>query len=169
MIGPGIDLNNGKISHTPPPKASKTVHGLVKIGPGLDVVDGVASAPVYQHADHENYGTVKLSPDFKTGNSGELLLANKKDVEEIIYQTANVGIAQNNCIIIKSSFAKYRLFLNEDALITFDWSQIVIEKDLAFDLEYHQHHSPSDRRRFGIRNRSCCRTKLSIRIFFQNE
>jgi hypothetical protein len=135
MIGPGIDLDNGKISHTPPPKASKTVYGLVKICPGLDVVDGVASAPVYQHADHENYGTVKLSPDFKTGNSGELLLANKKDVEEIIYQTANVGIAQNNCIIIKSSFAKYRLFISEDSLITFDWSQIIIEKDMAFDLE----------------------------------
>jgi hypothetical protein len=135
MIGPGIDLDNGKISYTPPPKASKTVHGLVKIGPGLDVEDGVASAPSYQHADHENFGTVKLSEDFKTGNSGELLLANKKDVEEIVYQVANVDIIHNNCIIPKSNFAKYRLFITEDSLITFDWSQIVIEKDLAFDLE----------------------------------
>jgi hypothetical protein len=135
MIGPGIDLNNGKISHTPPPKASKTEFGIVKIGPDLDVLDGVASAPVYQQADHENFSTVKLSTDFKKENDGELLLANKKEVEEIIYQFSNVCIVQNNCIIPKSNFAKYRLFINEDSLISFDWSQIVIEKDLAFDLE----------------------------------
>jgi hypothetical protein len=135
MIGDGINDDNGKISHTPPPKASKTVHGLVKIGPGIDVEDGVASAQSYQHADHENFGTVKLSSDFKTGNSGELLLANKKEIEEIVYQAANVDIVHNNCIIPKSIFAKYRLFITEDSLITFDWSQIDIQKDLAFDLE----------------------------------
>jgi hypothetical protein len=135
MIGDGINNDNGKISVPAPVKASKENFGIVKIGPGLDVVDGVVSAPVYQQADHENFGTVKLSEDFKTGNSGELLLANKKDVEEIVYQAANVDIVHNNCIIPKSTFAKYRLFLNEDSLITFDWSQIVIEKDLAFDVE----------------------------------
>jgi hypothetical protein len=134
-IGSGIDIINGKISHAPPPLASKTAYGLVKIGPGLDVAYGVASAQSYRQADHENYGTVKLSSDFKTGNSGELLLADKKDIEEIIYQAANVDIAQNNCIILKSNFKKYRLFIHEDSLITFDWSQIVVEKDLAFELE----------------------------------
>jgi hypothetical protein len=135
MIGPGIGYDNGKIFIPTPVKASTKVFGIVKIGPGLDVEDGVVSAPNYQHADHENYGTVKLGADFKTGNSGELLLANKKQVEEIIYQFSNVDIVQNNCIVPKSNFAKYRLFINEDSMITFDWSQIVIEKDLAFDLE----------------------------------
>ncbi|MDR2107144.1 MAG: discoidin domain-containing protein [Holosporaceae bacterium] len=135
MIGSGIDLNNGKISVPTPTRASTEVFGVVKIGSGIDVNDGVISAPSYQQADHENFGTVKLSSDFKTGNSGELLLANKKDVEEIVYQAANADVALNNCIIPKSNFAKYRLFINEDSLITFDWSQIIIEKDLAFDLE----------------------------------
>jgi hypothetical protein len=135
MIGPGIEYDNGVISNPPPQKASKTNYGIVKIGPGLDVDDGVVSAPNYQHADHENYGTVKLSADFKSGNSGELQLANKKDVEEIIYQFSNVDIVHNNCIIPKSNFAKYRLFINEDSLITLDWSQIIIEKDMAFDFE----------------------------------
>jgi hypothetical protein len=135
MIGDGINDDNGKISVPTPVKASKTEFGIVKIGPGLDVKDGVASAPSYQHADHENFGTVKLSNDFKKGNDGELLLANKKNVEEIVYQAANVDIVRNNCIIPKSTFAKYRLFLNEDSLIIFDWSQIIIEKDLGFDLE----------------------------------
>jgi hypothetical protein len=83
MVGDGINNDNGKISVPAPPKASKTVHGLVKIGPGLDVVDGVASAPVYQQADHENFGTVKLSADFKKGNDGELLLANKKMLKKL--------------------------------------------------------------------------------------
>jgi hypothetical protein len=99
------------------------------------VNDGVISTPSYQHADHENFGTVKLSPDFKIGNSGELLLANKKDVEEIIYQAANIDIVLNNCIVPKSNYAKYRLFITGNSLIAFDWSQIVVEKDLAFDLE----------------------------------
>jgi hypothetical protein len=135
MVGPGIDIENGKISVPTPVKASTEVFGVVKIGPGLDVEDGVVSAPNYQQADHENFGTVKLSADFKTGNSGELLLANKKDVEEIVYQAAKVDVVLNNCIIPKSNFAKYRLFINEDSLITFDWSQIVITKDMAFDLE----------------------------------
>jgi hypothetical protein len=135
MIGDGIDLDNGKISVPAPKKASKTNFGIMKIGLGLNVEGGVVSAPNYQHADYENYGTVKLSADFKTGNSGELLLANKKQVEEIIYQTANIDVVQNNCIIPKSNFAKYRLFINEDSLITFDWSQFIQEKDMAFDLE----------------------------------
>jgi hypothetical protein len=135
MIGDGINNDNGKISVPAPVKASTTEFGIVKIGSGIDVNDGVISTPSYQQADHENFGTVKLSADFKTGSSGELLLANKKDVEEIIYQAANVDIVRNNCIIPKSTFAKYRLFLNEDSLITFDWSQIIIEKDMAFDLE----------------------------------
>jgi hypothetical protein len=135
MIGPGIEDDNGKISVPAPIKASKTNFGIVKIGSGLDVEGGVVSAPNYQHADYENYGTVKLSLDFKTGNSGELLLANKKDVEEIVYQFSNVDIVLNNCIIPKSNFAKYRLFVTEDLLITFDWSQFIQEKDAAFDLE----------------------------------
>jgi hypothetical protein len=135
MIGSGIEDDNGKISVPAPVKASKTNFGIVKIGPGLDVEDGVVSAPNYQQADYENFGTVKLSSDFKTGNSGELLLANKKDVEEIVYQFSNIDVVLNNCIIPKSNFAKYRLFITEDSLITFDWSQITIEKDLAFDLE----------------------------------
>jgi hypothetical protein len=78
---------------------------------------------------------VKLSADFKAGNSGELLLANKKDVEEIVYQFSNTDVVLNNCIIPKSNFAKYRIFITEDSLITFDWSQIIVEKDMAFDLE----------------------------------
>jgi hypothetical protein len=135
MIGDGIDLDNGKISVPAPQKASREVFGIVKIGPGLDVENGVASVPTPQQADHENFGTVKLSADFKTGNSGELLLANKKQVEEIVYQFSNIDIVQNNCIIPKSNFAKYRIFINEDSLITFDWSQIIVEKDMAFDLE----------------------------------
>ncbi|GHU15654.1 hypothetical protein FACS189449_13400 [Alphaproteobacteria bacterium] len=77
-----------------------------------------------------------MSADFKTGSNGELLLANSKGgVEEIIYQAANVSVVQNNCIIPKTNFAKYRIFINEDSLITFDWSQFVQEKDIAFDLE----------------------------------
>jgi hypothetical protein len=135
MIGDGINNDNGKISVPAPLKASKTEFGIVKIGSGIDVDDGVISTPSYQQADHENFGTVKLSSDFKTGNSGELLLANKKDVEEIVYQAANVDIVRNKCIIPKSNFAKYRLFINEDSLISLDWSQILIEKDMAFDLE----------------------------------
>jgi hypothetical protein len=134
-IGSGIDLDNGTISVQPIEKASKTIFGIVKIGSGIDVTDGVISAPEYSQADHENFGTVKLSSDFKTGASGELLLANKKEIEEIIYQTANVCVVENNCIIPKTNFAKYRLFLNEDTLITFDWSQFIQAKDLAFDLE----------------------------------
>jgi hypothetical protein len=39
-IGPGIDLDNGKISVPTPVKASKTTFGIVKIGAGLDIVDG---------------------------------------------------------------------------------------------------------------------------------
>jgi hypothetical protein len=135
MIGPGIEDDNGKISVPAPAKASKTNFGIVKIGPGIDVEDGTASVPAPQHADHENFGTVKLSTDFKTGSSGELLLANKKNTEEIIYQFSNTDIVQNNCIIPKANFAKYRLFMTEDSLITFDWSQFIQEKDLAFDLE----------------------------------
>jgi hypothetical protein len=127
--------DNGKISVPTPVKASTENFGIVKIGFGIDVNDGVISTPSYQQADHENFGTVKLSSDFKTGNSGELLLANKKDVEEIVYQAANIDIVLNNCIIPKSNFAKYRLFISEDSLISFDWSQIIIEKDMAFDLE----------------------------------
>jgi hypothetical protein len=135
MIGSGIKDDNGKISVSAPLKASKTNFGIVKIGPGLDVEDGVVSAPNYQQADHENFGTVKLSADFKTGNSGELLLANKKDVEEIIYQFSNIDIVLNNCITPNSNFAKYRLFITEDSLITFNWLQFIQEKDMAFDLE----------------------------------
>ncbi|GHU15348.1 hypothetical protein FACS189449_12920 [Alphaproteobacteria bacterium] len=113
-IGPGIDLNGGTISIPTPTKASKTTFGIVKIGPGLDVANGIVSAPDHQHADHENFGVVKLSADFKTGSSGELLLANSKGgVEEIIYQAANVCVVQNNCIIPKTNFAKYRIFINE--------------------------------------------------------
>jgi hypothetical protein len=135
MIGSGIEVENGKISVPTPVKASTEVFGVVKAGSGIDVDEGVISVPPHPHADHENFGAVKLSADFKTGDSGELLLANRKNVEEIIYQAASVDVVFNNCIIPKPDFVKYRLFINEDSLITFDWSEIIIEKDLAFDLE----------------------------------
>jgi hypothetical protein len=57
------------------------------------------------------------------------------DAKALRIPFSNVCIVQNNCIIPKSTFAKYRLFISEDSLITFDWSQIVIEKDSGFDLE----------------------------------
>ncbi len=134
-IGDGIDLNDGIISVAEYPQCSKTTHGVVKIGDGINVEDGVISAKEYQLADYDNFGIVKLSDDFTFAEGGELIVASKKDVEEIIYQAANVSIVSNNCVIINPEYAKYRLFITEDSLITFDWSGFVQEKDLAFHLE----------------------------------
>lgn len=134
-IGDGIDLDDGTISVAEYSKCSKTNHGVVKIGDGINVEGGVISAREYPLADTENFGIVKLSSDFAIADEGELIVANKKDVEEIIYQAANVSVVRNNCIIIDPEYAKYRIFITEDSLINFDWSSFVQEKDLAFELE----------------------------------
>lgn len=139
-IGDGIDLEDGIISVAEYPKCSKTTHGVVKIGDGINVEDGVISAREYPLADNENFGLVKLSPDFQIASQGELILASKKDVEEIIYQAANVCIVKNNCVILQPEYAVYRLFISEDSVITFDWSSFIQEKDLAFDLEIISEH-----------------------------
>lgn len=134
-VGDGIALDNGIICVTEYPKCSKTTHGAVKIGDGINVEDGVISAKEYPLADSSNFGLVKLSSDFEIASEGELILAGKKDVEEIIYQAANISVVSNNCITPTSDYALYRLFVSEDSLITFDWSQIIQEKDIVFDLE----------------------------------
>lgn len=139
-IGDGIALDNGTISVTEYPKCSKTNHGIVKIGDGINVEDGVISSREYPLADYDNFGLVKLSSDFSIASEGALILAGKKDVEEIIYQAANICVANNNCVILDPEYAKYRLFINEDSLITFDWSTFIQEKDLAFELEIISEH-----------------------------
>ena len=93
----------------------------MKVGEGLDINDGVVSTKPYQQANHENYGIIKLSDDFKVGDEGELLLANKNVNEGVIYLTANIKPCSNNTIAVEEIYSVYRLWINEDCKINFDW------------------------------------------------
>ena len=136
-IGTGINVENGVISVPNIGIASKDEFGLVKIGDGLSVSKGVVSVNEILHASHDNFGTVKLSDDFSIGASGELLLANSENHEAIIYQTAKINVCENNILIIKENCAKYRIVINEDSVIYFDWTQIEQKNDIVFEVELY--------------------------------
>ena len=136
-IGSGINVTNGVISVPKIGIASKNNFGLVKIGDGLEVADGVVSTKPYPQADHANYGTIKLSDDFKVGDDGELLLANKNENEGVIYQTANIKPCFNNTIAVEETYSVYRLWINEDCMINFDWSLLDQKKDATFDVKLY--------------------------------
>ena len=136
-IGSGINVANGVISVPIIGMASKNDFGLVKIGDGLNVSRGVISAKEYQQADHETYGIIKLGDDFIIGNDGELLLANKNENEGVIYQASKVKLCSNYTIAVEETYAVYRLWVNEDCLINFDWSLLDQKHDATFDVELY--------------------------------
>ena len=136
-IGSGINVINGVISVPEIGIASKNDFGLVKIGDGLEVEGGVVSTKEYQQADHENYGIIKLSNDFKVGDDGELLLANKNENEGVIYQAAKIKPCSNNTVSVEETYSVYRLWINEDCMINFDWSLLDQKKDATFDVELY--------------------------------
>lgn len=134
-IGSGIDVENGVISVPKIGIASKENFGIVKIGEGFDVSKGVISAKEYQQASHENYGIIKLSDDFRIGTDGELLLANKIDADEIIYQMGRIKAVENGVVSVESTCAKYRAYIEENTTFEIDLSQIKQTSDLGFELE----------------------------------
>ena len=136
-IGSGINVSNGVISVPVIGTASKNDFGLVKVGDGLNVSNGTISAKEYQQADHENYGIIKLSNDFAVGENGELLLANKNENEGVIYQIAKIKICSNNTISVEETYSVYRLWINEDCMINFDWSLLDQKYDATFDVELY--------------------------------
>lgn len=136
-IGSGINVSNGVISVPIIGIATKDDFGLVKVGEGLDINDGVVSTKPYPQANHENYGIIKLSNDFEIGDNGELLLAEKVENEGVIYQTANIKPCFNNTIAVEETYSVYRLWINEDCMINFDWSLLDQKKDATFDVELY--------------------------------
>ena len=137
-VGSGINVENGVISVPTIGVASRDELGLVKIGDGIDVSRGVISVPEYQQATSEEFGTVKLSDDFMVGSNGELRLAQlAEDIEPIIYQSARLNVCNGNTVVVQENCARYRLFISEDSVITFDWSLITPQDDIAFDVELY--------------------------------
>ena len=136
-VGTGININNGVISVPEVPIASSEEFGLVKIGSGLSVSRGVVSATEVVHATNNDFGIVKLSSDFTLGANDELLLANKKEQVPIIYQEGKIEAPENNTLVLKEDCARYRFYVTQDAIITFDLSQIVLTDDIAFYVELY--------------------------------
>lgn len=132
-IGEGIDVENGVISVENPGLATSETAGLVKIGDNLQIVNGKLTIGESEHADYEKFGLVKLSSDFRTDSRGALVVVIKDD--PIIYQNAIVDAVENGVIEIRANCARYRAYIDSDTDFTLDFSNIDIEKDLAFELE----------------------------------
>ncbi len=143
-IGSGINVNDGVISVPTIGLASENNFGMVKIGSGLEIQDGVVSAQDCPHADNDTFGIIKPGSDFYFDTNGALNVV-KRDVEDIIYQTAKIKPCSNNTIAVEETYSVYRLWINEGSItsgdvgcmINFDWSLLDQKKDATFDVELY--------------------------------